>query len=62
MPGSNIHGFNGSTFDADGEVLFGFYYEFLNEFNLPTGTMMGPYGTALEAEQACQRALDTNDI
>ncbi len=61
MPGVNIHSYDGSTFDAEGEVMLGFYYEILNDLNIPVALMMGPYGTAVEAEQACQRALDTGD-
>lgn len=49
-----IHEFDGSTFDEDGEVMLGFYYRFLDQHDAPITLLMGPYASAFEAETACQ--------
>lgn len=51
-----IHQFDGSTNDADGDVLLGFYYE------ITIDELMGPYPTGADAEAACQLAYENEDF
>lgn len=53
---ANIHHFDGSSLDEDGECLLGYYFE------ITSGDLMGPYGSQAEAEAACQRAYKTGDF
>lgn len=55
MPHGQIHHYQGGTFDEYGDELMGFYYELLTDLNSPLCPLMGPYGSASEAETACQR-------
>lgn len=52
---AEIHEFDGSTVDEDGEIMIGWYYRFLDTHDVPISLLMGPYASAGEAEAACQR-------
>ncbi len=52
---AEIHQFDGSTVDEDGEIMLGFYYRFLDTHDIPISLLMGPYASASEAEAACHR-------
>ena len=58
---AEIHHYDGTTFDIDGILLFGYYFQLIDDSNLRIGLMMGPYCSAPEAEAACQLAFDRND-
>lgn len=61
MQSALIHEFDGSTFDEEGDVLLGFYWQILDfENNILCG-LMGPYGLRNEAENACQQAFESGN-
>lgn len=48
-------------FDEDGEMLLGFYYQFLNVESQPITGLYGPYRHKFEADRAAQKAFERND-
>lgn len=58
IPTANIHWFDGSSVDAYGDTLFGYYYEMLDSVGDAVSGLMGPYPSASEAEEACQSQYD----
>jgi hypothetical protein len=66
MPVENalIHEFDAKQpprFDIDGELLLGFYYQFVDHNDLPVYGLIGPYRHRFEAEGAAQVAFDRKD-
>jgi hypothetical protein len=53
-----IHHYNGSTTDQDGEIMLGYYYQFVDVFERPISQLMGPYGSASECQEASQQEYD----
>jgi len=66
LPDAHIHHFFSDPatgrvqLDEDQEPMIGFYYEIERPNGAPTH-LMGPYTTAEDAEQACQRAFERGD-
>lgn len=59
-----IHEFDPQSpdrYDEDGELLLGFYYQFLNMQEHPVTGLMGPYRYKGDAEAAAQLAFSRND-
>lgn len=59
-----IHEFDAKApprFDEDGELLLGFYYQFLDQASSPITGLFGPYRYKGEAEGAAKRAFDSKD-
>jgi len=59
-----IHNFEtGCTpvFDEDGEQLLGFFYQFIDEQDLPVTQLIGPYRDKRAVERAAQRAFNRKD-
>ena len=48
-------------FDEEGEPYLGFYFQITDIHGIPMSHLMGPYGSAEEAETACKRAWETDD-
>lgn len=42
-------------YDEEGDPQLGFYFQILTKDGHPLMSLMGPYGTAEDAEQACHR-------
>lgn len=59
MPHGMIHDHKGTVLDEDGDYMVGFYFEICSDLNIPLCLLMGPYGSAIEAEAACQLEYDT---
>ena len=60
-----IHEFDlsGETiFDADGDEMLGFYYQFTDENEEPVSGLMGPYRYGPAAEKAAIRAFKARDF
>lgn len=49
------------SIDEDGDPILGFYYQLLDDKDEPVSHLMGPYGAAIEAEEAAEKALLTGD-
>ncbi len=49
-------------FDAEGDQMFGFYYQFTNEQDEPVSDLIGPYRRNGEAEHAALRAFKKHDF
>lgn len=47
--------------DEDGEIMLGFYYQFLDVASQPITGLYGPYRYRLDAEGAAQRAFERHD-
>lgn len=47
--------------DVDGELLLGFYYQFIDDNERPLFGLIGPYRHRFEVEGAAQRAFDRQD-
>ena len=60
-----IHEFRPSstpTFDDDGELMLGSYYQFIDKDDQPVGKLIGPYLDNQDAEKAAETAFRLNDI
>lgn len=49
-------------FDDDGELLLGFYYQFIDEHDAPVNGLVGPYRDKGAAERAAKRAFASKDF
>ena len=65
-PYANIHHFDfklgavDAIYDEDGDPMFGYYYEIVNEDGSRLSGFMGPYGDKAEAEAACAKEWERN--
>lgn len=61
---ATIHEFFASPprFDEEGEILLGFYYQFMDHNDQPLYGLMGPYRHKFEAEGAAQLAFDRREF
>ena len=60
-----IHEFDAKLpprFDVDGELLLGFYYQFVGDDDQPLYGLIGPYRHRFEAEGAAQLAFARRDF
>lgn len=57
-PTGDIHYFDGTILDEDGDCLFGYYFEISSD-EMSSSGLIGPYSTGPEAETACQLEYDS---
>ena len=50
------------SFDSDGDLMLGSYYQFIDENDMPIGDWIGPYLDKIDAEKAAQRAFKYKDF
>lgn len=50
------------SFDDEGDAREGFYYQFIDQNELPVGGLIGPYGIKEHAERAAQNAFRAGDF
>lgn len=56
-----IYDYDGSSCDEYGELLFGFYWQLLNNQDVPITGLMGPYPCYDTCYAACDRAFQRHD-
>jgi hypothetical protein len=60
-----IHTFSPSSppsFDDEGDLMLGSYFQFIDENDIPMGGLIGPYFDNLAAEKAARRAFKYKDF
>jgi hypothetical protein len=50
------------SFDDDGDLMLGSYYQFIDENDVPVGGLIGPYMDNIAAEEAARRAFKYKDF
>lgn len=50
------------SFDGDGDIMLGWYYQFIDKDEAPVSGLYGPYFDDLEASKAAKRAFKRKDF
>lgn len=58
----HFHPADPPSFDADGELMLGWYYQFIDKDEEPVSDLYGPYLDNIDAEKAAKRAFKRKDF
>jgi hypothetical protein len=50
------------SFDSEGDLMLGSYYQWIDENDIPIGELIGPYLDKVAAEKAAKRAFRYKDF